>query len=159
VNARERIGCLRTGPDSGGEVHEQRVEYRPGSPFPPTLLHLAQEEHFEIEQGTMLFVVDGEERRVSAGETIDIPRGTRDRASNASSTASAVVRWETRPALRTTESFTTAARLGEDMNVLDAALLAHEYRDVFRPTGAAPLLVPALAAIARLRGRTVPRQG
>jgi hypothetical protein len=104
----------------------------------------------------MLFVVAGEERVVRAGEVLDVPRGTPHRARNASSSTSAVVRWETRPALRTTEFFSTAARLGDHRSLLDAALLAHTYRDVFRLTGPTALLVPLVARVARLRGRELP---
>jgi non-heme chloroperoxidase len=154
-----RVWYLRTGEDTDGEVHEQRVEYVPGSPFPPTHLHPGQDEHFEVERGQMLFVVDGVEHLVSAGGTIDIPRGTPHRARNASTSASAVVRWETRPALRTTAFFSTAARLGDDMGLLDSALLAHEYRDVFRLTGPTRLLVPIVAGLARLARRSLPTTG
>jgi hypothetical protein len=104
----------------------------------------------------MLFVVDAE-RVVSAGERIDIPRGTPHRARNASGSTSAVVRWETRSALRTTAFFSTAARLGEDMGVLDSSLLAHEYRDVLRLTEATQFLVPVVAGLARLAGRSLPQ--
>jgi mannose-6-phosphate isomerase-like protein (cupin superfamily) len=152
-----RVWHLQTAQSSGGEVHEQRVEYRPGSPFPPTHLHPAQDEHFEVEAGQMRFVVDGTDHLVAAGETIDIPRGTPHRARNASSSQPAVVRWETRPALRTTEFFTVAARLGDDRRLLDAALLADEYDDVFVLTGPTRRLVPVLATVARLRGRSLPR--
>jgi mannose-6-phosphate isomerase-like protein (cupin superfamily) len=155
-DATSRVWYLRTGEDTDGEVHEQRVEYLPGSPFPPTHLHPSQDEHFEVERGQMLFVVDGIERLVSAGETTDIPRGTPHRARNASPSEAAVVRWETRPALRTTAFFTTAARLGDDMGLLDSALLAHEYRDVFLLTGPTRLLVPVVARVARLAGRSLP---
>lgn len=126
-------------------MHDQRVEYVRGSPFPPSHLHPAQDEHVEVEQGRMLFVVDGAERIVRAGQTLDIPRGTAHRARNASRTEAAVVRWETRPAPRTTEFFTTAARLGDGMGLLDAGLLASEFRDVFRPTGLTRWLVPVVA--------------
>jgi mannose-6-phosphate isomerase-like protein (cupin superfamily) len=156
-DAISRVWYLRTAEDSGGAVHEQRVEYRPGSPFPPDHLHPAQDEHFEVEQGQMVFVVDGAEHVVGEGGAIDIPRGTPHRARNASKDESAVVRWETRPALRTTDFFTTAARLGDDMGLLDAALLAHEYRDVFRLTGPKRYLVPVVARLAALRGRALPR--
>jgi hypothetical protein len=70
-----------------------------------------------------------------------------------------VVRWETRPALRTTEFFTVAARLGDDLGLLDSALLAHEYRDVFAPTGVLGKLVPMVAKLAVLRGRRLPEPG
>jgi mannose-6-phosphate isomerase-like protein (cupin superfamily) len=91
-DATSRVWYLRTAASSDGEVHEQRVEYRPGSPFPPTHLHPEQSEHFEVEHGRMLFVV-GREHLVGAGETLDIPRWTPHRARNASSSEPAIVRW------------------------------------------------------------------
>jgi mannose-6-phosphate isomerase-like protein (cupin superfamily) len=155
-DAMSRVWHLRTAESSNGEVHEQRVEYAPGSPFPPTHHHPAQDEHFEVEQGRMLFVVDGRERIVEAGGSIDIPRRTPHRARNASDREVAVVRWETRPALRTTEFFTAAARMGHDRGMLQSALLAHEFRQVFRLSGPTRALVPVLAGLARLLGRSLP---
>ncbi len=155
-DATSRVWYLRTGAETGGEVHEQRVEYLPGSPFPPNHLHPAQDEYFELESGRMLFVIDATEHLLGPGEGIDIPRGTPHRARNASTSSPAVVRWETRPALRTGELFSMAARLGPDRSVLDGALLAHEYREVFRLCGPAGRVVPLLAAVARLRGRSLP---
>ena len=154
--ATSRVWYLRTAESSDGEVHEQRVEYAPGSPFPPTHFHPAQDELFEVERGRMRFVVAGEEHVVAAGQVLTIPRGTLHRARNASDVEHAVVRWETRPALRTTDFFTAAAMLGDDAGPLDSALLAHEYRDVFRATGAIGLLVPVLGRLARLGGRALP---
>ena len=151
-----RVWYLQTAQSSHGAVHEQRVEYLPGSPFPPDHYHPTQDEDFEVESGRMLFVVDGEERIVEAGGTLHIPRGTPHRARNASTTESAVVRWETRPALRTTTFFSTAARLGDGMGLLDAALLAHGFRDVFRPTGVKRVLVPLIGRVAHLVGRRLP---
>jgi mannose-6-phosphate isomerase-like protein (cupin superfamily) len=155
-DATSRVWYLRTAQSSDGEVHEQRVEYAPASPFPPTHHHPAQDEHFEVEQGRMLFVVDGREHVVEAGGSIDIPRRTPHQARNASDREVAVVRWETRPALRTTEFFTTAARLGDDRGLLQSALLAHEFRQVFRLSGPTRALVPVLASVARLLGRSLP---
>jgi mannose-6-phosphate isomerase-like protein (cupin superfamily) len=155
-DAISRVWYLQTAESSDGAVHEQRVEYLPGSPFPPTHYHPAQDEYFEVEAGRMLFVIAGEERVVDAGGTLHIPRGTPHRARNGSADEPAVVRWETRPALRTTTFFTTAARLGDEMRLLDAALLAHEFRDVFRPTGVNRMLVPMVGSLARLLGRRLP---
>lgn len=151
-----RIWYLRTAAETGGTVHEQRVEHAPGSPFPPRHFHQAQDEHFEIERGAMLFVLDGIERTLVAGQTIDITAGVAHKARNASLTQPAVVRWETRPALRTGEFFSVANRLGLRPGPLTSALLAHEYRDVFRASGALGLLVPVLAGIARILGRRLP---
>lgn len=151
-----RVWYLRTAASTQGAVHEQRVEYRPGSPFPPTHLHPAQDEHVEVEYGELLVVVDGAEQVVAAGGTIDIPRGTPYRARNHSGERLAYARWETRPALRSGEFFAVAARLGTDPGLLQAALLAHEYRDVFRSASPVGLLVPVIARLARLRGLRLP---
>jgi mannose-6-phosphate isomerase-like protein (cupin superfamily) len=155
-NSVSRVWYLRSVDNNGEPIHEQRVEYFPGSPFPPTHYHPDQDEHFEIEHGVMLFVIDGTEHVLGAGDTIEIPRGTLHKARNASNTDSAVVRWETRPALRTAAFFTTAGQLGDDAGPLDSALLAREYRDVFVTTGLVGLLVPVVSRIARLLGRKLP---
>lgn len=150
-----RVWFLRTAATTDGAVHEQRVEYLPGSPFPPMHLHPAQDERFEVEYGEMLFVVAGKRQVLRAGERIEIPRGTPHQARNNSDDRSAYVRWETRPALRTGEFLTTAAALG-DAGPLAAAQLAREYRDVFRLAGPARLLVPVLGRAAGLTGRRLP---
>ena len=131
--ASSRVWHVQTADSSDGAVHEQIVEYFPESPFPPMHYHPAQDEHFVVERGSMLFVIDGEEQVVEVGEAIDVPRGTPHKARNASTSKSALVHWETRPALRT-----------------------HEYRDVFRPVGAVGALVPVVGRLARLLGVTLP---
>lgn len=146
-----RVWFLRTGAESGGDVHEQRVEYMADSPFPPTHFHPAQDEHFEIESGEMLVVVDGKKRTLLTGESIDVPSGTKHKMRNPSGTEPAVVRWETRPALRTTEFNQAGARLKG--NVLDRALFAHQFRDVFRLPGFQGVLIPLLARLASRLGR------
>jgi mannose-6-phosphate isomerase-like protein (cupin superfamily) len=52
--------------------------------------HPAQDEHFEVESGKMLFVVDGFAQVVGAGDTIDIPRSAPHQARNASDAEAAV---------------------------------------------------------------------
>jgi mannose-6-phosphate isomerase-like protein (cupin superfamily) len=155
-SATGRTWYLRTSADTGGALHEQRVEHAPGSPFPPMHYHPSQDEHFEVERGAMLFVVDGVESTLAAGGTIDIPAGAAHKARNASLTEPAIVRWETRPALRTGEFFAVANRLGDRAGPLDSALLAHEYRDVFRASGLPGVLIPLLAAVARVLRRRLP---
>lgn len=152
--ANTKVWFLRTGPDSGGEVHEQRVEYRPNSQFPPSHFHPAQEEHFEIESGEMLVVLAGEKHLLSAGETIHIPAGQPHKMRNPSADVAAVVHWETRPALRTTEFNEIGSRLRGGL--LDRALFAHEYRDVFRLPGFQGVMVPLLANLGSRLGRRLP---
>lgn len=148
-----RFTYLQTAAETAGELHEQRVEYGPGSRFPLTHVHPDQDEFFAVERGCMVFEIAGARRVVVAGETIRVPRRTQHRARNGSATEVAVVRWETRPALRTGEFFVQAAKIGSGSSPLDGALLAHEYRDVFRPSGLVGLLVPVIARVARVAGR------
>jgi mannose-6-phosphate isomerase-like protein (cupin superfamily) len=153
------VWFLRTGADTDGDVHDQRVEYLPSSPFPPIHFHPSQDEHFEIESGEMLFEIDGEQRAIRAGDAIDIPRRTLHRARNASVDQSAVVRWETRPALRSSEFYDLENRLGAGMSTIDRAVFAYEYRDVLRLPGAMGTLVPVVAILARFTGRHASRLG
>ena len=140
---------------SDSELFEQRVEFTPGSPFPPLHFHPGQAERFEVEQGAMLYVVEGKETRLEAGGILEVPAGAAHKARNASEQEPAVVRWETRPALRSEAFFRTAASVAGS-GTLASALMAHEYRDVFRVSGVRGLVVPLLAGLARLLGRTLP---
>lgn len=148
-----KVWFLRTADETGGEVHEQRVEYSPDTRFPPTHYHPLQDERFAIESGEMLAIVDGQKRLLSAGETIDIEPGSRHTMRNPSKTEPAVVRWETRPALRTGEFHLAAAELEKGSGLLDRAALAHEFRDVFRLPGVQGLLLPLAARLPRSGGR------
>ena len=140
---------------SDSELFEQRVEFAPGSPFPPKHYHPEQTERFEVEQGAMIYVVEGKEHRLAAGQTLEVPAHAAHKARNASVDELAIVRWETRPAHRAESFFRTAAAV-DGAGLLTGALLAHEYRDVFRPTGLVGLIVPLLAAVARALGRRLP---
>jgi len=125
-----RLEILRTGVETDGTLHEMRATYVPESPLPPAHLHPDQDERFEVLEGTLRFLVDGEERTVHAGQFIEVPRGAVHQVHNPGGVP-AVAIWQTRPALRTAEFFhaihtTTDA---EDWEGLTAAL--REYRDVF----------------------------
>jgi mannose-6-phosphate isomerase-like protein (cupin superfamily) len=125
-----RLEFLITGATSGGELHEMRATYMPDSPLAVAHVHPAQDEHFEVLEGELLFVVDGNERRVSAGETIDIPRGSVHQVRNPGD-GPAVTIWQTRPALRTGEFLeaAAAARADGDLDTLLEVVAA--YGDVF----------------------------
>jgi quercetin dioxygenase-like cupin family protein len=70
--------------------------------MPPAHLHPMQDERFEVLEGTMRAVVDGEERVHSAGEAFEVPAGTPHQMAAEGPTRT---RWEVRPALRTAEFF------------------------------------------------------
>jgi mannose-6-phosphate isomerase-like protein (cupin superfamily) len=125
-----RLEFLRTSAETQGELHEMRATYPAGSPLPPAHLHPAQDERFEVEAGTLTFVVDGGERVVGAGESIDIPRGAVHQVRNAGDVP-AVTIWQTRPALRTGEFHheLNTATAEQDWERLAAALTG--FGDVF----------------------------
>jgi mannose-6-phosphate isomerase-like protein (cupin superfamily) len=138
--------------------------YAPHGSAPPAHYHPAQDEHFEILEGSLTVEVSGVQRALRAGETIDIPRGTPHRMWNPSAER-ARARWETRPAGRTEDWFRSLASLlgtdrvdaGGKPKVLPFAALAHEFRDTFRlavpPEPIARIAIAALARIARMTGR------
>ena len=70
--------------------------------MPPAHLHPKQDERFEVLEGTMRAVVDGEECVYSAGEAFEVPAGTPHQMAAEGRTRT---RWEVRPALRTAEFF------------------------------------------------------
>lgn len=138
-NGAVRLEVTVTAEDSGGELFEMRGVYQPDSPFPPAHLHPDQDERFMVREGALTFVVDGRETVVTAGESIDLPRGSVHQARNAG-TVPAIVTWQTRPALRTGDFHREMHRClaARDWPGLGAAL--EGYGDVFR-------LAPAPQAI------------
>jgi mannose-6-phosphate isomerase-like protein (cupin superfamily) len=81
------------------------ARYRGDAPLAQSHYHPSQDEHFEVLEGTVRAVIDGEERRYSAGERFDIPAGTPHQMSGA---GPARLHWEIRPALRMAEFFEVA---------------------------------------------------
>jgi mannose-6-phosphate isomerase-like protein (cupin superfamily) len=76
------------------------VRYAPGHRRPPLHLHPGQDEHFEVLEGAIDVQLGDVSRRVTAGETFTVPRGTPHRMAPAGD-APARARWTTEPALDT----------------------------------------------------------
>src|SRR6516165_8566583 len=95
------------------ELLVMEASYAGRGDLPPEHFHPRQDEHFEVLEGSVRAIVNGEERRYGAGETFDIPAGTPHQMAGA---GVARVRWEVRPALRTAEFFERAysGNPGED---------------------------------------------
>jgi mannose-6-phosphate isomerase-like protein (cupin superfamily) len=129
-DGRVRLAFLRTGAETGGEVHEMHASYAPASPLPPAHLHPSQDERFEVLEGELLFIVDGVQRRVRTGEVIDIPRGTVHQARNERDQPAAAI-WQTRPALRTAEFFQAIARARDSGDLSELIEAVTEFRDCF----------------------------
>lgn len=135
------------------------ARYAPGGTPPPSHRHPQQDERFVVTSGRLNVRVGGVERVIGPGEVLDVPRGVAHAMWNGG-TATADVRWETRPAGRTEAWWATlqgAGRDGEMPGLLALARPLREHDDVFA-LAVAPrwVLRPALAvlaAVARITGR------
>ena len=97
-----RLRLLTTAAESGGELLAMEASYPGTGALPPEHLHPRQAERFEVLEGTVRTIIDGEERRYAAGETFEVPAGTPHQMGAEEPSR---VRWEVRPALRTAEFF------------------------------------------------------
>jgi mannose-6-phosphate isomerase-like protein (cupin superfamily) len=80
-----------------------------GSP-PPGHFHPAQDEHFEVLEGRLSVRVDGAQRTLEPGESIDIPRGAVHQMWNEGAVPARAL-WRTEPAGRTAEWFSALGDL------------------------------------------------
>jgi len=147
---------------SSPEVLEVEGSYGPGGRPPPAHFHPAQDEHFEVLEGTLRTKVGGEQRDLGPGDPLDIPQGTPHQMWNPGEQGARVV-WQTRPALRTEQWFRSIDALHREGRVgrngmpgpLAFGAILSEYDDVFRLAGPRPLVngaVALLGALGRLRG-------
>ena len=134
--------------------------YGPGGKPPPKHYHPAQDEHFEVLEGRMMFRLGSVERELVAGEEIDIPEGVAHQVWNPNDEP-AKVTWQTRPALRTEQWFRGVDAIVREAgdktpSPLAFTTLLSEYRDCFRLAVGPDLLVAPviklLGAVGRLRG-------
>jgi mannose-6-phosphate isomerase-like protein (cupin superfamily) len=148
---------------SSEELLEVAAEWGPHADRPPPPhFHPRQDEHFEVLAGELTAKVDGQRHVLHAGDALDIPRGAVHAIWN-SGGDTARATWQVRPALRTEEfwqdmSDLRAAGCRSKRGTVDlpgAALLFRTYRGEIRLKASnvvTGLLLPALAAWARLRG-------
>ena len=166
----ERFTFRRTANETNGELLEFELELTPRGQVPGPHVHPAQEETFEVLEGTMRFRKGLRTITARAGETVVVPRGTVHRFENAGGTT-ARVRVEVRPALRMEELFEAAVGLARDGRTnsagmpspLDLALFMREFenevRAPFVPVGITRAVMAPLAHVARRRGLDVRYRG
>jgi hypothetical protein len=65
---------VRPGAESGGELVEWEFELTPGAVAPPPHRHQGQVEEYEVVEGELEVMLDGNRIRVGPGETIEVPR-------------------------------------------------------------------------------------
>ena len=147
---------------SSPEVLEVEGSYGPGGKAPPAHYHPAQDERFEVLDGTLRAKVGGEQRDLGPGEMLDIPRGTPHQMWNPGDRPARVI-WQTRPALRTDGWFRSIDALHREGRVgrngmpgpLAFGALLSEYDDSFRLAGPRLVVkgaVTVLGVLGRARG-------
>jgi quercetin dioxygenase-like cupin family protein len=154
----ESVRVLRDDP----EAIEVEGTWGPGGSAPPKHFHPAQDERFEVLEGTLTARVDGEQRELRPGDVLEIPRGAAHQMWNEADVPARAT-WRTSPAGRTGQWFAdihalrSSGRVGRDGMPGPLAFGAYltEYRDVFRLAGPQPVLTPliiGLGALGRLKG-------
>jgi mannose-6-phosphate isomerase-like protein (cupin superfamily) len=142
------------------ELLDVEGRWGPGGKPPPAHYHPEQDEHFEVLEGTLTAKLNGEERDLKPGETLDIPRRTPHQIWNRGEVEARAI-WQTRPALRTENWFRSIDRLFREGRVgkngmpgpLAFGVFLSEYRDVFRLVSPPDLIARPLLVVLGLFGR------
>ena len=125
-----RMEFVVTSGESEGELHQMRVTYQPHSDLPPSHLHPAQDETFEILDGEVEFIIDGVPKVFASGAVVEVPSGAVHQLHNISDQPATVL-WSTRPALRTGEFFMALHEAQEAGDVERLLAVIAEFDDVF----------------------------
>ena len=113
------------------ELLEMEAYYQGDQPLAQAHFHPSQNEHFEVLEGRMHTVIDGDEQWFDAGAQFDVPAGITHQMAADGPTR---MLWQVRPALRTAEFF---ARFYDALDNgfpegTTAEDFLREYSDVFR---------------------------
>ena len=125
-----RLRLIQTGDETDGELLEMEARYTGEAGMPPAHLHPNQVERFEVLDGSMRTIIDGEERLYEAGESFEVPAGTLHQMA---AEGPARTRWEVRPALRTAEFFERLFGSGPDSAQRDRRALLRGVRGGIPP--------------------------
>jgi quercetin dioxygenase-like cupin family protein len=158
LTASESVAVL-DGPEG---TLEAEARYGPAGKPPPKHFHPAQDEHFEVLEGSLRVRAGDEDRTLGPGDTIEIPAGTSHQMWN-DGEVEARVRWRTTPPGRTEQWWRELDELQRSGKVdsngmpslLPMSVLITEYDDVVRLGGPQPVVrgvLAGLAAIGRARG-------
>lgn len=132
---------------SSDDVLAMEATWTSAGHMPPPHVHPAQDERFEVLEGGLRTIVDGVERTLHAGESLDVPRGAVHQMTAVVDGTRAI--WEVRPAMRTEDFFRSmAATNGNKLKQLD---LAARHADEFQPTGVLGALVRVVSVMRRGR--------
>lgn len=135
----QRMRFLLTAADTDGALLRIETHNPSNAIAEPMHVHPRQDTRAEVVSGALHFVVDGRERRLTAGDSITIPAGVPHRFWNDGDTEAVAIQ-EARPALRLAEFFETYFQLATDgdmdehgrPSLLRSAVLGPEFADEIR---------------------------
>jgi quercetin dioxygenase-like cupin family protein len=113
------------------EALEVEVLYAQNGSPPPEHFHPHQAEHFEVLEGSVTTRVEGTERVLESGDTLDIPAQAVHQMWNPASEPARVL-WRTTPAGRTLQWFEALDSFQRDGDTAAFGAALARYRDVFR---------------------------
>jgi quercetin dioxygenase-like cupin family protein len=126
-----KLRFLQIVAETDGELLVMEASYSGDGSMPPMHFHPQQAERFEILEGSMRTIVDGEERVYGQGETFEVPAGIPHQMGTDEPTT---MRWEVRPAMRTAEFFERLYGDGPDSAREMGESFFAEFDDEFRLT-------------------------
>lgn len=130
---------LQTGKDTAGKLLEMEVTYNEHSKEPAAHYHPYQVEDFTVLSGELTVRIDRQLKNLKPGDTLHVPRKKVHSMWN-NSGSKTVVNWKVQPAMNTEHLLETATGLANEgktnddgmPNMLQIALMANKYADVFR---------------------------
>jgi Cupin domain len=114
------------------ELLEMEASYSGEAGMPPEHLHPKQTENFDVLEGSMRAIIDGEERTYGVEEPFEVPAGTPHQMAAEEPTR---MRWQVRPALRTAEFFERLYGDGPDSAREMGERFFAEFSEEFRLAG------------------------
>lgn len=148
----ERFRLVRSAVETGGEFAQSHFDLLPGGHAAREHIHPRQEERFHVLSGTLTVMVNGEEKVVSAGQTLVVPPGTRHQPFNRSNVEMRSLA-EIRPAGKLGLFFGQMAGVGPKPGFLQMMLFVRAY-DVY-PASPPPALMRVLSFLLAPTARLV----
>ncbi len=136
---RQDIKFLQTAKDTDGKMLEMEATYNSHSKEPAAHYHPFQVEDFTVLSGQLTVRMDGQLKILIQGDTLHIPINKVHSMWN-DTDGKTIVNWKVQPAMDTDNLLETATGLAIDgktnddgmPNILQVALMANKYSDVFR---------------------------
>ena len=133
------IKFLQTAKDTDGKMLEMEATYNSHSKEPVAHYHPFQVEDFTVLSGQLTVRMDGQLKILKQGDTLHIPKNKVHSMWN-DTDGKTIVNWKVQPAMDTDNLLETATGLAIDgktnddgmPNILQVALMANKYSDVFR---------------------------